>query len=290
MLNAQNLIVVVVSGLTLGSLYCLMSMGLTLTFSTLKIFNFSHGAFIGMGAYLTYLFLITSGLNYFLSIVLTLLAAFVIGAVIQRSLLNQLLKKGDMQIIIGTLGIALLLENLTLLIYGGRNRRLPLPIEGVGSFLGTNISYSELLIFACALSVLLMMAFFLKKTRLGMAMRAVAQDEDASYVVGIPVKRVNMYAFGTSAALGALAGVFLGSIYFMSPSMGTEVLGKTFIIVVLGGLGSINGTILAAYIVGFVESITQLAIGIYWTPLVLFVLMMLIIILRPAGLFGKDTR
>lgn len=284
-----SIVLVLVSGLALGSLYCIMSMGLALTFSTLKAFNFSHGAMIGLGAYLTYFFLTTAGVHYSLAIILMILCCLIIGIVIERTILKRLLAKGLMEIIIGTLGIALLIENIVLLTFGGRLKRLPIPIEGAVRLGKGSISYYDLVILGCGLFILAVMAYFLKRTRFGMAMRAVAQDKEASYVVGIPVTKVNMYAFAISVALAGLAGAFMGSVYFMTPSMGSEALTKAFLICVLGGLGSVKGTVLAAYIIGIIESVTALILGIYWTPLVLFAFMMAILIIRPSGLFGEEA-
>jgi len=284
-----SIVLIVVSGLALGSLYCIMSMGLTLTFSTLKAFNFSHGAIIALGAYLTYFFLTTMGVHYSLAIMLMVVCCLVIGIVIERTILKRLLAKGLMEIIIGTLGIALLIENIVLLVFGGRLKRLPVPIEGAVALGSGSISYYDLVILGCGLLILAVMAYFLKRTRVGMAMRAVAQDKEASHAVGIPVARVNMYAFAISVALAGLAGAFMGSVYFMTPSMGNDALTRAFLICVLGGLGSIKGTVLAAFVVGIIESVTALILGIYWTPLVLFVFMMAVLIIRPSGLFGEEA-
>ncbi len=288
-MDVGSIVLVVVSGLALGSLYCIMSMGLALTFSTLKAFNFSHGAFIALGAYLTHFFLTTVGVPYVLAVMLMIVCCLVIGIVTERTILKRLLAKGLMEIIIGTLGVALLIENIILLTFGGRLKRLPIPIEGAVVLGKGSISYYDLFILACGLFILAVMAYYLKRTRFGMAMRAVAQDKEASYVVGIPVAKVNMYTFAVSVALAGLAGAFMGSIYFMTPSMGNEVLTKAFLICVLAGLGSIKGTVLAAYLIGIIESLTALVLGIYWTPLVLFAFMMAILIIRPSGLFSEEA-
>lgn len=289
-LDAGSILVVLISGLTLGSLYCLMAMGMTLSFSTMKLFNFSHGAIIMLGAYLTWFLSIFIGLNYLAAIIFMVLGCFVFGMAMEKMILQRLMTKGLMESIIGTLGIALIIENVVLLSFGGRLKRLPILIEGSARLGRSTISYNSLLILICSLGILVAMAYFLKRTRFGMAMRAIAQDKEASYIVGIPISRINMCVFGIGAALAGLSGIFLGSIYFMTPAMGAEALIKAFIICVLGGLGSIKGTILAAYIIGIVESLTALIIGIYWTPVVLFVFMMTVLIFRPSGLFGEEVQ
>ncbi len=287
-MNASNIVVVLVSGLALGSLYSLVSMGLTLTFSTLKVFNFSHGATITVGAYATFFFFSRLGLSYPVAFALTVPFCFLLGALLQRVMLKPLVSKGDMPLILGTLGIALILENVLLLVFGGRLKRLPVPIEGAVQIGQSTISYSNVLILICSLLILVTMALVLKKTRFGMATRAVAQNRDASSIVGIAINRINMYVFGASVALAGISGVFLGSIYFVTPSMGSEIMTKAFIICVLGGLGSIAGTIVGSYIVGFLEAIIALTIGIYWSPVVLFSFMMVVLIIRPSGLFGGE--
>ncbi len=280
------MLVVLVSGLALGSLYSLVSMGLTLTFSTLRVFNFSHGATITVGGYVAFYFLSRLGLGYPIAFILTVPICFLLGALLQRVVLKPLVAKGEMPLILGTLGVALVLENVLLLVFGGRLKRLPVPIEGAIKIGQSTLSSSNLLIFICSLVLLVLMSIVLKKTRFGMATRAVAQDLEASRVVGIAARRVNMYVFGASVALAGISGVFLASIYFLTPSMGTEAMTKAFIICVLGGLGSVPGTIAAAYIVGLLEATIAMAIGIYWSPVVLFSFMMAVLIIRPAGLFG----
>jgi branched-chain amino acid transport system permease protein len=263
-------------------------MGLTLTFSTLQLFNFAHGTLMMFGAYLVWLFYQVGSINLPSAIVLGVAGCFMIGLAMERTFLKRLMTKGLIEIIIGTLAVALLLENVVLLSFGGRLKRLPVPVEGATKLGVTTISHNDLLILMTSLCILIAMVFFLKRTKFGMAMRAVAQDREASQVLGIDIGKVNMYVLGISGALAGLAGAFLGSIYIMTPAMGNEAVTKGFVICVLGGLGSVRGTIIASFIVAFVELVAALLIGIYWSPLVLFGFMMLVLIIRPSGLVGAE--
>ena len=281
---------ILISTIALGSLYCVMSMGLTLTFSTLQLFNFSHGTLIMCGAYLMWFFLNSVNLNFPISVILAVLGTVMISLVIERTVLKGLMKKEPIEIIIGTLAVALLLQNVVLLSFGGRLKRVPLLVEGGANIGGAFIAYNNILIGVVSVLILLGLLSFLKGTKYGMAMRAIAQDKDASKVLGINISAMNMLIFTISGGLAGIAGVFLGSIYMINPAMGDEALTKAFIICVVGGLGNIPGTIVASYMVSFIEITSSFVLGIYWAPLVLAAFMLVTILACPVGLFGRGER
>jgi branched-chain amino acid transport system permease protein len=284
----MNIEVALFSGLTLGALYCLMAMGLTLVNSTIKFFNFSHGAILMTGSYFTWYLLEEVGLNYLASFIVTLLMTFILGVVVQRVIVQPLVNKeaSGLMLILGTFVIGNLLENGFLLIFGGRLKRLPTPLEGHFSIGAATITYHSLLILLTTSVVMGGMAYFLLRTRMGMAMRCVAQNEQAAQLMGIPVKTVYRYVLGISSLLAGVAGVFLGSIYFMTPSMGGGPLSKAFTVCVLGGLNSIFGTVVGAFLVGLLESTLTLFFPMYYVTPALFLLMMLILLVRPEGIFS----
>ena len=289
-MNSSAALEIIISTLALGSLYCLMSMGLTLTFSTLQLFNFSHGALMMFAAYLGWLVANSLGVKLPIALLLAVVGSFMLSLLIEKTIIRGLMKKGLIEVIIGTLAIALLLENIVLFSFGGRLKRLPVLIEGGVRIGGGFITYNNIAIAVISLLILLGMFFFLKHSKYGMAMRAVSQDKEASQIVGIGIGKVNMFVFGLSGTLAGIAGVFLGTIYMMTPAMGTEALTKAFIICVMGGLGNIRGTILASYVVAVVELTAAFVLGIYWAPLVLFAFMMIVMVARPSGLLARKER
>lgn len=279
---------VLVSAITLGSLYCLMSMGLTVIFSTLNVFNFAHGSFLTLGAYLAWFAISTLGLGHLGAFLLMIVINGLIGAAMQMGLLSRLLKeKQEDAVIILTLGVGSLIENGCMLIFGPRYKRFPPVFEGFLKAGFLTVTYQELLILIVALGILVTLIFFLEKTKTGMAMRAVQQDTETASMLGIKVDRIYTYTMIICSLLAGIAGVFLGSIFFIEPGMGNEPLTKSFIVCVLGGLGSLKGTIVASFVIALIETMTALFLGLYWTMAVMFIVMMIMVIVRPYGLLGE---
>jgi branched-chain amino acid transport system permease protein len=192
----------------------------------------------------------------------------------------------DLVVIITTLAGASFLQNGAQVVFGPRYKQLPRVMKGQIEFLDTAIGLQDLLIIIITPIVLLLLAWVLKKTKLGLAIRAVEQNHDSALLAGVNVGRIYPLIFGVSAALAALAGAMLGGLFFITPVMGNDPLLRAFIVVVFGGLGSLPGTIVGAYVIGLVEAIAVFVVGLYWAPVVLFIVLILVMILRPTGLMG----
>jgi branched-chain amino acid transport system permease protein len=283
---------ILVSGIVLASLYALMATGLALVWNTLGIFNFSHGVFMTLGAYIAWQVADAKGLGFGLSagIAVAVAALAGLGVVVNRLLIAPFLGRKDIVLVavMTTLAGAFFLENSALLIWGPRIKQLDRIVSGNIKILGTAISMHELVIIILAPLLLVGLWAFLKWTRVGSAIRAVAQNRDTALLLGINVNAVYSLAFAISAALAGGAGVLLGAIRFITPTMGTEPLLKAFIVVILGGLGSLVGTIISAYLVGFLEAFSTYFIGAYWTQAALFGLFILILVAMPRGLMGRE--
>ena len=283
---------VILSGLVLGSLYALMSTGLSLVWGTVRMFNFAHGSLIMLGAYLAWTFGGSRGLNLgkWGGLALACAAMFLVGMIIERFLARPFVKRPNavMMVLITTLAASSFLDNSAQLIWGPRMKRLPPLLKGDVNILGSAISAHELMIMILAPILLLALVLFLRHTRLGLAIRAVEQNLDFAQLVGIRVPNTYAVTFGLGAVLAALAGILWGSKSFIIPTMGAEPQLKAFIVVILGGIGSLGGTIAGAYIVGFLEALSVFLLGLYWTPAVLFLIMILVLVFRPSGLFGRD--
>lgn len=290
-MTAATISSVVVSGLILGSIYALMAGGLSLVWTTLGIFNFAHGAFMMLGAYAAWSIGSDEGLG--LGPALGLVAAVTLlaglGCIVEVVLLRPFYHRRDlvMLTVITTLSGMIFLENAALLAWGPRIKQLRPLATGSAGLLGVTISAQEGVILLVSPLLILGLWFWLRYSRLGRAVRAVGQNQEAARLLGMNVSALYMTAFGLSAALAAVAGVLLGSIRFLSPGMGGEPLTKALIVAIFGGLGSILGTVVGAYAIGLLEAASDYAIGLYWAPAVLFGVMIVTLMIRPSGLFGS---
>lgn len=280
------------SGLVLASLYVLMAAGLALVWNTLGIFNFTHGALMAAAAYVAWTVADPRGLD--LGLAAGVAAAIAVSAAL-GFLINYLLVApflGQKQIVLiavmTTLSGAFFIENSALLLWGPRIKQLDKFVEGNVRLAGTTISGHEAIIIVVAPLLMLGLWAFLKFTWTGSAIRAVAQNREFAELSGIRVQRMYAIAFAIAAALAGFAGIMLGAIRFITPGLGGEPLLKALIVVILGGLGSMPGTVLGAYLVGFGEAISTYFLGAYWTQAVLFVVFIAFLVLRPNGLMGKQ--
>lgn len=284
---------VLVSGLILGSIYALMASGLSLVWTTLGIFNFAHGAFMMLGAYAAWTIGTQEGLG--LGSLLGLVGAVVLlaalGCIVELTLLGPFYRRTNlvMLTVITTLSGLVFLQNSALLAWGPRIKQLQPLVTGNVAILGITISAQEAVIMAVSPLLILGVWLWLRFSRTGRAIRAVAQNQDAAQLLGMNVSRLYMTAFGLSAVLAATAGVLLGSIRFISPDMGSEPLTKALIVAIFGGLGSVLGTVAGAYVIGLIEAVSNYEIGLYWTPAILFLVMIVTLMIRPSGLFGRSS-
>lgn len=282
------LVATLVSGLVLGSLYALMSSGLSLVWTTLGVFNFSHGALMMVGAFIAWTISEPLGLGPVVGVLGGALAAGLVGIVIERLLVRPFYSNRNMLLITSmtTLAAMVILERCAQMIWGARLKQLPRLIPGEVQVLGTTISAHEALLVVLAPLILIVLWRFTVMTNRGRSLRAVGQNQDSAALLGIDVPIAFALAFGISAALAGLTGALLGSIRFVTPVMGSEPLTKAMIVVIFGGLGNLGATAGAAYLIGFIEALLILWIGLYWTPFMLFLLMILVLLFRPNGVFG----
>ncbi len=276
------------NGLMLGSFYVLLSLGLSIIFGMLGIVNFAHGALYTLGAYAAYTICHVFGLNFWLALLLGPAAVGVIGYVTERALLRRLAQLPHHYMLLMTFGLMIFIEELLRLIYSPMGKPFSTPAALASSIdLGFIVfpSYRLFIILVtliCALAVWL----FVEKTDLGAVIRAGTDDAEMVSSLGIDISRVFSLVFALGAALAGLAGVLAAPVQNITPEMGASVLTDTFVVVIVGGLGSIGGSILAGLIIG--ELIT---LGvIFWPPVantLIYVFMALVLLLRPRGLFGR---
>jgi len=282
----------VVSGLVTGSIYAVMTVGMTLIYGTLRTLNMTQGAMVMIGGYVAWMVFDGLGWGPILGGVAAAVVGFAFGVAIQQVAIRPLIgRRGvdfEMTAFISTFAVAIVLSNVALRIYGARSKAVPPVIHGRLHLLeGISVSWHSVVVAGIAVGTLLALGAFLSRTRYGLAISAVAQQLDAARLMGIPAQRVYNLTMGVSSALAAIAGVLLASIFFVSPNAGDLPLLKALIVAIFGGLGSVRGTILAAYIIGLAEALVSLYFGVKWSLPLLFLSIMIVMLVRPTGLLGK---
>jgi branched-chain amino acid transport system permease protein len=289
-LTLETIVAILISGLVAGSLYAMMAAGLSLVWGTLRMFNFAHGTLVMVGAYVAWYVSATGGLGagLFLGILAGLAAAALVGYLIYLFLVQPYVGRpgADLIVIITTIAGASFLQNGAQLVFGPRYKQLDRFLEGNIKILNTGIGLQEVAVIVITPAILLLLTLILRRTKLGLAIRAVAQNHDSALLVGINVKQVYPITFVISALLAGLTGVVLGGLFFILPTMGSEPLLRAFITVVFGGLGSLPGTMIGAYVIGLIEAVSSFTLSLYWAPVVLFAVLILVMIVRPTGLMG----
>src|SRR5208282_3404839 len=266
----QLLIAQIVNGIIVGSMYALFASGLTLIWGTMKMLNFAHGEFFMLAGYLVYFCYAVLDINPALSTVIAVVAVFLLGVVVERTIIHHLLSRPVWQFttIIATLGTSIILQNLALHVWGPEFQNVPYFVEGMLNVFGIRIAYQRLLILGVSCASIVALWFFLKHTRLGLALRATAQDSDAAQLYGVNILSIYTFTFGLSAALAALAAAMLAPITAVNPYMGLSPLLKGFVVVSLGVLFS----------------------STEWSDVISFTFLVLVIWVRPWGLFGVEER
>jgi len=285
-----EIIDVIISGMINGSVYALMAVGLTLIYGVSKAFNFAYGSFYSMGGYLAFLVFGFAVLhNYLIVFCLAAPILFFFGYIIEKLLIAPLRKRDDweVKVMMITLGLALFLDNSYQVVFGARMKSLPSILEGsfeAGNFI---LSYQDVVIFILSISGILAFRWFLNNTRTGMSVRAVAQNPAGAQIVGIPKEFVFSATFAISTVMVGMGGILLAQKYFVTPDGGWDILVKSWVITAFGGMGSIKGSLYAAFIVGMLEAFVGWQFGMTWTLIALFAVLLTTLVIRPQGLMGK---
>ncbi|NLI82942.1 MAG: branched-chain amino acid ABC transporter permease [Deltaproteobacteria bacterium] len=282
-----------INGILMGSIYGLTALGLTLIFGVLKVINFAHGSMLMVGMYAAYWAVALTGVHPYLALVLVIPVMYLFGHAMQDIIIKPIFKaekqvREPITVIIVTTGVWYILDNLSLLVFGPQYRTLQdNPLRGkMLEFGDIMISVPKLWGFAAAVATALAVYLFLQKTRMGRAIRATSLDREAASLMGINQYRIYNVAFGIGTATAGIAGVALVPFYNVFPSVGVLFDIKGFIIVVLGGLGSIGGALLGGMIVGVIESVGPQVMTATWTEAIVYALFLLVLFVKPSGLFG----
>jgi len=289
-----DLVSVVVNTIILGSIYGLVAIGMTLIYGTLRILDMSQGSMVMVGSFIGWGVLVVAGWNPILAILAAFIATFGLGALTQLVSVQPLMKRRnaidfEMVTFITTFAVAMVLTNLALELLGPFQRNVTPVIAGGLSIHTVDLPYQSVAMAVVSIALMIGLGLFLARSRWGMAIRAVAQDLDAARLMGVPVGKLYPLTMGLASALAGVAGVFLGGLYFASPTAGDLPLLEALIVVIFGGLGSLPGTVYAAYAIGLIQAVAEAIVSVTWSLPILYGVILLVLIFRPYGLLGKPS-
>jgi branched-chain amino acid transport system permease protein len=277
-----------VSGVSVGSVYAMVALGLVLLYRTTNVLNFAHGDIAVLATFLAFVLLNASGLAYGLVLPLTLLAAFGIGALIYLTLVKPAKNQSALGQLILTLGLALMLNGLNALLFGTDNKVMPaLVADSVIRVFGVRVSLLALFTAGLGLAIMGALWFLLNGTKLGLAMRAVAQRQDVAQTLGVPVRRVVMATWGVAAVLAAAAGLLFAPTALLNPVMMFDPLSKGFVAAVLGGMNSLPGAVVGGYLLGVTELLVGSYVSLEFKASFAFIVVLLVLVFKPDGLLGR---
>ncbi|MEQ7849262.1 branched-chain amino acid ABC transporter permease [Nocardioides kribbensis] len=277
----------VATGLLLGGVYALVSVGLTLIFGVLGIVNFAQGAMLTMAMFLVYEMSTSGGIPVYVATLLAVPVMFLFGVLVQATLLNKLTMAGNEEgPLLITLGLSLLIVNVLLMIFGGRPLRVPGSVSGRVEILDAIMSYERLIAFGGALLVAGALTLLLRGTSFGLSIRAVSANTQGASLVGVDVSRVYALTFGIGSACVAVAGGLMAPFLSLTPSVGEQFTILAFVIVVLGGLGNVAGAVVGGLIIGLVQTVGALYLPGTGSLILVFGVFVLVLFFRPQGIFG----
>jgi branched-chain amino acid transport system permease protein len=280
----------VLNGILTGALYALVGMGMALIFGVMRIVNFAHGAFMMLGMYAAYVLFQRTHINPYIGFLFAGVLLFILGWLVYKGLLKPIRGQSDFMQILLTLGVSLILSDSILLIFGADYHQINIPLLGKNIHLGQHITFNApwVISFFIALVLAVLLYIFVMRTMIGRAARAIAQNRYAAPLMGINVHRVQAISFGVGVAAAGIAGALLLPVFYLYPGVGDQFTLKAFVMVVLGGMGSIQGAAFAGLVLGVIESLTSLYWGNEWALAVDFVIFIMVLSLKPSGLFGSQ--
>jgi branched-chain amino acid transport system permease protein len=287
----EQLLQHLLNGLLLGSTYSLLGIGLTLVFGLMNVVNFAHGEFYTLGAYATFAALALASVPFALAVPLAVLAGAAAGALCERALLRPLGAASIDTTMLVMIGLWIALQNAELLVWGGVAKSVPTPFSTQPIVVGpVSVAALRLFVFAAAGLLIAGAHLLLARTKLGRAMRATFQDRETAALMGVSIERIHTLTFALGAGLAAAAGALLGAVFLVYPSMGDLASLKAFSVVILGGLGNFAGAALGGLLLGVAEELGAGYVSSGYRDAVGFVIIVLMLLLRPAGLFARAER
>ena len=278
------------NGLVVGSVYTLIALGLTTIFGILGIAHFAHGSVAMFGGYLTYFLISALGIGLLPSFILAMAAGALLGVVLERVAYYPVRNAPPINSFIIALGLTLIIEKLNLLAFGIDQVIIPTPFAKVINLGGVTMPELRIYVLVIAAILVIGMTLLIQRTWIGMAVRAVAQNRAAAVLMGINVNSVSMFVFALSSALGVAAGVLVGALFAVAPGVSGGLVIKGFAVLILGGLGSIPGAIVGGMVLGVSEAFAAAFVSSAYKDVISFLLMILVLLVRPEGLMRRSSR
>ncbi len=290
MFDSGILLQIIFWGLYAGCIYILLATGLNLIFGVMKIVNFAHGEFLMIGAYVTATIFLLTGINPYVIILLSMLVVMGTGALVERLCFRPILGTSKLNEIFLSIGLIYIFQNGAAMLWGDKWQSVKSPYQGISLPLGSlSIPLDYIIIMGVTAAILCGLYFFLKRTKTGREMRATSQNRKGAMLVGINVERLDILSFGIGCGLAAAAGtlwVVSGQVF--NPYMGSIPAVKAFAIIILGGLGSIPGAIIGGLLYGIAENGAVYFLGGVWKDAISFIILIIVLVIRPTGLFGES--
>ncbi len=286
----MNLISQLINGLNVGSIYALIALGYTMVYGIAKMLNFAHGDVIMVGAYVVYVAINNFGLNPYIAVLIGIFFCAILGMTIEKVAYKPLRKASPLAVLITAIGVSYLLQSLSLLIFGSKQLEFK-SIIGVKPFeiAGLKISGEALVTLSVTIVIMILLTLFINKTKAGKAMLAVSEDRAAAELMGVNVNRTISLTFAIGSGLATVAGVLYACSYgYIGPYMGSMAGIKAFIAAVLGGIGNIPGAMLGGILLGVIESLSKAYISTQLADAIVFGVLIVVLLVRPAGLLGKS--
>ena len=286
---ASQIVEILLWGVATGCIYVLLAAGLNIIFGVMKLVNFAHGELLMIGAFISYSFTVSVGLNAYAGVIVAMAIVALIGIGVERLCFRKVLGTEKLNEIIVSLGLIYFFVNAAVLVWGDKPKDIVSPFENLvipvsGSAF---ISYDLIIAIFTVAIVLVGLFFLMKKTKIGLAMRATSQRSETATLMGINVNKVYMFSFALGAALAGAAGALFGIIFTFNSTIGALPTIKAFAIIILGGLGSIPGAVVGGLLYGIAEYSTTIFIGGIWRDAVAFAILIAVLVVRPTGIFGQ---
>ncbi|MCW3984186.1 MAG: branched-chain amino acid ABC transporter permease [Candidatus Bathyarchaeota archaeon] len=287
-ITAPAVILTLVWGVAIGCVYILLATGLNLIFGVMKLVNFAHGQLLMISAFLTWTISVASGMNAYLAIIISMIVVALLGVGVERLTFRRVLGTDKLNEIFVSLGLIYIFENAAMLIWGPHSKQIVSPFSGMSFALpGISLSYDRVVAVLVVVATLAAFGLLIKKTKIGLAMRATSQRNTTAMLMGINVEKIYMITFAIGAALAAVAGGLYGIIFSFDYQVGAMPTIIAFAIIIMGGLGSIKGAIVGGLLYGIAEQLATLFLGGIWGSAVAFALLIVVLVIRPNGIFGE---
>jgi branched-chain amino acid transport system permease protein len=287
-ITAPTIMLTLVWGVAIGCVYILLATGLNIIFGVMKLVNFAHGQLLMIGAFLTWTISVSVGLNAYVALLVSMVVVALLGVAVERLTFRRVLGTDKLNEIFVSLGLIYIFENAAMLLWGASSKQVVSPFYGLSLNLSSlSITYDRIIAVFVVVAALVTFGLLIKKTKIGLAMRATSQRNSTAMLMGINVEKIYMITFALGAALAAVAGGLYGIIFTFNYQVGAMPTIIAFAIIILGGLGSIKGAIVGGLLYGITEQLATYFLNGLWGSAVAFALLIVVLIIRPNGIFGE---